>query len=116
MPYKPKKPCAYPSCHRLTNSRYCEEHAKQVARHYNKYGRDPATRKLYGRTWQKIRAALLSTTPLCEQCKDAGKLTPATEVHHIIPLSKGGTNDTDNLMSLCKSCHSEITARESGRW
>ena len=38
------------------------------------------------------------------------------EVHHIIPLRDGGTNDINNLMALCKSCHSEITAREGGRW
>ncbi|HOE18067.1 MAG TPA: HNH endonuclease [Syntrophorhabdaceae bacterium] len=43
-------------------------------------------------------------------------MTPAEEVHHIIPLSKGGTHDESNLMSLCTSCHSEITAREGGRW
>ncbi|MEW5952287.1 MAG: HNH endonuclease signature motif containing protein [Bacillota bacterium] len=28
----------------------------------------------------------------------------------------GGTNDDDNLRALCTSCHSEITAREDGRW
>jgi 5-methylcytosine-specific restriction protein A len=37
-------------------------------------------------------------------------------VHHIIPLSKGGTHDSANLMSLCVSCHSRITARDGGRW
>jgi hypothetical protein len=41
---------------------------------------------------------------------------PAREVHHIKPLSHGGTNESDNLMSLCTPCHSEITAREGGRW
>lgn len=25
MPYKPKKPCAYPGCPQLTYDRYCEE-------------------------------------------------------------------------------------------
>ena len=40
----------------------------------------------------------------------------AQEVHHIIPLADGGTHDEDNLMSLCKPCHSRITAKEGGRW
>jgi 5-methylcytosine-specific restriction protein A len=53
---------------------------------------------------------------LCEQCRKDGKLTPAQEVHHIVPLLAGGTHDERNLMSLCTSCHSEITAREGGRW
>lgn len=34
----------------------------------------------------------------------------------ILPLSKGGTHVESNLMALCKRCHSEITAREGGRW
>ena len=38
-----------------------------------------------------------------------GRLTPAQEVHHILPFADGGTNDEDNLMALCKSCHSGIT-------
>ncbi|WP_420838364.1 HNH endonuclease [Allobaculum mucilyticum] len=32
------------------------------------------------------------------------------QVHHIVPLSQGGTHDENNLMSLCKSCHSRIHA------
>ena len=47
--------------------------------------------------------------PLCEQCKSEGRLTAAEEVHHILPLANGGTNDEGNLMALCKSCHSSIT-------
>lgn len=27
------------------------------------------------------------------------------EVHHIVPRSRGGTNDPDNLTTLCSSCH-----------
>ena len=37
------------------------------------------------------------------------RLTPAEEVHHILPLADGGTHDDDNLMALCESCHSKIT-------
>lgn len=116
MPYKPKKPCAYPGCPNLTSDRYCEEHTKQEAKRYEQYQRDPATHKRYGSAWAKIRAAFLWTHPLCELCRKHGRLTPANEVHHIRPLSQGGTHDGGNLMALCKSCHSEITAREGGRW
>ena len=41
MPRKPKRPCSYPGCPKLTEGRYCEEHAKTVNRNYNKYERDP---------------------------------------------------------------------------
>ena len=30
------------------------------------------------------------------------------EVHHKLPLSKGGTHSKSNLISLCKSCHAKI--------
>ena len=41
--------------------------------------------------------------PKCEFC---GK--DAEEVHHLTPRTCGGTNDEENLMSLCKHCHSLI--------
>ena len=36
-------------------------------------------------------------------CEDCG--APKQCVHHIIPLSEGGTNDRHNLKALCTSCH-----------
>lgn len=116
MPYRPKRPCSYPGCPNLTDGRFCEKHAKEEARRYEHFQRDPATRKRYGGVWRKIRAVYLASHPLCERCKRQGKITPAEEVHHMRPLSEGGTNDFSNLMALCTSCHSEITAREGGRW
>ena len=107
--YKPKRPCSHPGCGRLTDGRYCEEHRQIAERQYNKYLRDPDTNKRYGRAWKKIRAPFLLRHPLCEQCLSEGRLTPAEEVHHILPLASVGTSDEGNLISLCKSCHSKIT-------
>ena len=112
LPYKPKKPCAYPGCHRLTNSRYCEEHAKQEARRYNRYDRDPESNKRYDRKWQKIRAAFLSANPLCELCQLEGRLTPAELVHHKIKITDGGTNKWSNLQTLCQQHHSSLHAKQ----
>lgn len=116
MPKKPKRPCSYPGCPQLTDGRFCEEHAKQEAQRYEKYQRDPTVKKRYGRSWKRIRDKFLAQHPLCEACLKEGRLTEAEEVHHVVPLSKGGSNASDNLMSLCKSCHSKITAKEGGRW
>lgn len=116
MPRKPKKPCAYPGCPKLTDGRFCEEHEKQDNRRYEKYSRDPATAKRYNYTWRQIRTHYITAHPLCEQCLKENKLTPAQEVHHIIPLSHGGTHAESNLMALCKSCHSRITAESGDRW
>lgn len=37
-----------------------------------------------------------------------GRSTLAEEVHHKIPVKRGGTHDENNLMSLCQSCHTKI--------
>jgi 5-methylcytosine-specific restriction protein A len=115
MPYKPKRPCSHPGCPALTDSQFCPTPAKADARDYAHYRRDPETNKRYGNAWRKIRAAYLAAHPLCEQCQRAGRLTPAKEVHHILPLAQGGTHEAGNLMSLCSSCHSGITLTENNR-
>ena len=116
MPYKPKRPCSYPGCPELTDGNFCEQHAKEESRRYEKYDRDPAMRKRYGRAWKRIRDRYISIHPLCEQCEMEDRITPAEEVHHILPLGHGGTHAEENLMALCKSCHSRITAEMGDRW
>lgn len=116
MPRKPKRPCSHPSCAELTEGRFCNEHERQENKRYEKYGRDPAVRRRYGRAWKRIRDSYISQHPLCEECEKKGKFTKAEEVHHILPLSRGGTHERTNLMALCKSCHSAITAKDGDRW
>lgn len=108
MPRKPKRGCAYPGCPRLTDGQYCEEHQKLMDSRYNKYSRSPDSNKKYGRTWKRIRNRYVAAHPLCEMCLKEGRMTPVEEVHHIVPLSQGGTHRNDNLMSLCQSCHTKI--------
>lgn len=62
--------------------------------------------------WRSIReAAKKRDHYLCVDCLRAGKITPAEEVHHIIPLTPENINDTnitlnlDNLVSVCRECH-----------
>ena len=112
MPYKPKKPCAYPGCPKLTSGRYCEEHQKAEAKRYNHYERDPDSNKRYGRSWNRIRAAFLSANPLCEICTAEGRLRPAELVHHKRKLTNGGTNDWSNLQALCSECHSRLHSQQ----
>ena len=110
MPYKPKRPCAYPGCGRLAKDKqYCAEHQKVMDKQYNQHERNPASNKRYGRAWKRIRDRYIKAHPLCEECQRQGLLVAAEEVHHIIPLSNGGSSNADNLMSLCKPCHSRIT-------
>ena len=99
MPRKPKHPCSYPGCPELTDRRYCESHEKLMNQNYEKYNRDK----------------YVSTHPFCEVCYANGILVETEEVHHKKPLREGGTHDRDNLIALCKSCHSSIHAK-NGRF
>jgi 5-methylcytosine-specific restriction protein A len=82
------------------------------AKRYNHAGRDPDSNKRYGRAWTRIRTAFLSANPLCVVCKEQGRLTPATLVHHKRKLTDGGTNDWANLQALCSECHSRLHAEQ----
>lgn len=42
----------------------------------------------------------LSEHPFCESC---GRI--ATEVHHVVPISLGGTDDEKNYVAYCRYCH-----------
>lgn len=108
MPIKPKRPCSYPGCPNLTDGQYCDAHRKSERQKYDKYERSPDINKKYGRAWKRIRDRYAAEHPLCEMCLKEGRLTPVQEVHHIIPISQGGTHARSNLMSLCQSCHTKI--------
>lgn len=105
MPYKSRRPCLFPGCHTLVTAgeRYCAAHKKQSR---------VIDTSHYDRRWQKLRLVFLSKHPLCQKCQEAGRLTPATEVHHIISVNNGGSDRDENLMALCKPCHSKITREE----
>ena len=56
---------------------------------------------VYGRRWRRLRHLVLADSPACKECD-----RPATEVHHIQPVSDGGEPyEIDNLMPLCRLCH-----------
>lgn len=111
MPYKPKRPCSFPGCPRLTNGQYCDEHQRIMNAKYERFNRSPDTRKKYGNHWKRIRDAFAQEHPYCQICG-----SPTQEIHHRIPLSEGGTNDWENLMALCKSCHARVHAQRGDRW
>lgn len=109
MPRRPQRPCSYPGCPNRCDGQYCEEHAKQMNHRYNKFVRPADSNKKYGRAWREMRKRYATAHPLCEMCLKEGRLTPVEEVHHIVPVSRGGSNnDFSNLMSLCQSCHTKI--------
>ncbi len=118
MPYKPKKPCAYPGCPELTHERYCEKHKRVVDKQYNRHGRDRDTQTFYeSPAWRRLRRIKLQAQPLCEECLRENKTVKATMVDHIVPIKQGGAAlDLSNLQSLCGSCHSKKSIKEGSRF
>ena len=116
LPRKPKRPCSYPGCPRLTDGRFCSEHERQENKRYEKYDRNPASKRRYGRAWKRIRDRYMNAHPLCERCLKEGKYVKAEQVHHIKPLAEGGNHNEENLMSLCTASHAKIHADRGYRW
>jgi 5-methylcytosine-specific restriction protein A len=70
----------------------------------------------YGSDWDKTRARILKRDRgLCIPCLMGGRPAPATQVDHIKPKAKGGTDADDNLQSICDDCHKAKTAADEGR-
>ncbi len=47
------------------------------------------------------------------RCRGCAK--QATEIHHMIFRSQGGTDDSSNLVALCQSCHQQAHGLHSAK-
>lgn len=57
-------------------------------------------------SWWDLRAkAWKRDGGKCVDHRLRGQVIAAKDVHHIVPLSRGGTNSLSNLISLCANCH-----------
>lgn len=70
----------------------------------------------YGTAWDKLRKLVLQRDSyLCQPCRRTHRVTPATQVDHVTPKAKGGTDDMENLQSICGPCHETKTASDEGK-
>lgn len=117
MPRKPARPCRQAGCPNLTEHRsgWCDDHRADHMWQRRKGAAEKTTARGYGYRWRKLRDAVLAARPLCKMCDDRGRVTLATEVDHIVPKAKGGTDAWDNLQPLCSDCHREKTNKEKNQ-
>jgi hypothetical protein len=54
----------------------------------------------------KLRFEILDRDDFrCQVCGTQAGAGRRLQVHHILPVESGGTNDPDNLETLCDACH-----------
>lgn len=61
----------------------------------------------YTRQWQRTAAKVKRRQPACAVCGATTDLT----VDHVVPKAAGGTDDEDNLQTLCRSHNGAKGAR-----
>lgn len=112
------RPCREFRCPHLTKSPkqqgYCDEHAHKRSNWSKRQDRTGSTTERgYGYAWRKLRDSILKRDNyLCVKCAVAGRVAEARDVDHIKAKAHGGTDDPDNLQSLCSPCHKQKTANE----
>lgn len=111
MAVRPKSVCRHPGCRVLVDvSGFCEKHRKQ----HGWYARGRSDKRGYGGEWRKLREEVLDRDQgLCQECRRQGRITPGTDVDHIVPKSQGGSDAMTNLQVLCRDCHKRKTSREN---
>lgn len=65
-------------------------------------------------TWRKMRAKILEAqNNECQLCKERGKVSIATVVHHMVEYRHDPSRalDPSNLQALCDKCHNDIHER-----
>jgi 5-methylcytosine-specific restriction endonuclease McrA len=58
-------------------------------------------------SWWEIRKQVFDRDGGICRSVNGGRICgkPGVDVHHIVPLGRGGTTTKGNLITLCKDCH-----------
>ncbi|MCW8884153.1 MAG: HNH endonuclease [Motiliproteus sp.] len=116
MPPRIPKPCRSTGCPLTTVDRsgYCDTHADKRHNWRGRQEGKTTTQRGYGHAWRKLRKQAMNRDSwLCQACLEMGRVTPATEVDHVIPKADGGTDRLSNLRAICKPCHQDKTQQDS---
>ena len=111
MAQRPPSACRKPGCPGLVRNGVCSK-CGPLRRHdqvAHDTQRGTAAQRGYGGRWQRVRMMFLQAHPLCAACAQQGRVTAATDVHHIVPKREGGSDAASNLEALCHACHSRVT-------
>ncbi len=99
--------CQWPGCpETLDGGHYCDEHRRK-----NVIPK-VSDKRYHTASWSATRKAVFTRDGyICQMCRKlVGNESPHCD--HIIPVSQGGTDDEDNLQTLCQPCHNRKTMEE----
>ena len=116
MPSAAPKPCGAPGCGVLVRdgTGWCAAHPRSGS--FADRSRGTRQERGYGTEWDRLRKIVLRRDRgLCQVCLAERRVGRAFAVDHIVGKAQGGTDDLDNLQSICKAHHAIKTAREGGR-
>ena len=74
-----------------------------MSRHHAGFARSQA--------WRRLRMRVFDRDGF--RCTKCGKMGRRLECDHIVPRDEGGDDSLDNLRTLCRGCHIEITAERN---
>lgn len=83
--------------------KYRKEMLERKIWEWQNWGKQRLERR-FGDEWLAIRTQVLKRDNY--RCVNCGQTGTELHVHHIIPKSEGGTDELDNLVTLCVKCHS----------
>lgn len=99
------------SKHALTCSRVCANISRTGMSYHKGIGPPGGYKKDKARTNAALKTWLL--TERANECQGCG-YDKFIVVHHIVERSKGGSNESSNLLLACSNCHTEIHHQISG--
>lgn len=85
---------------------------RQIKPYTPRYDPALATPRLHERDWWPLRNGILERDGYqCTYCGDDARCAD-----HVVPLSRGGSNDEDNLVACCLPCNSSKSDRLLSEW
>ncbi len=83
------------------HTKWCGRSCMMRAKTAHKPKKSPTPYQKLRREFKKVRGGVMAESGgVCQKCGGV-----ASQVHHVVPLADGGTNDLDNLVALCGPCH-----------
>ena len=87
----------------------CQAKAAERHKMYDTHARNQKAKQFYhSKQWIRLRDLTMARAGYqCQRCKQQGKITPATEVHHIVPIRVDWSRrlDAGNCIPVCHACH-----------